>query len=552
MTVQRSMLLRLPIASVVLASTLLGGASWVAADSSLEPCRTLVDFLSSRLNVNPATTIDPVSAKTHVRRMEEQVLEWGRSEGIPNLEESIPEDKRSAALASIYETIVKKYLSTVVLPDNAPDVGVQITPGEPHVVMFAPEGKVNNRIESIAKIGYERWGHHMFPSIYRLRDGRLLSRVYVGGEGPSSPERFRYSGPHSYLNYLSRDGGQNWLHFASFHQAENMDMNFTTGFDERPLSDIAFQMADGEEIRYQRRFVDFDVNDPQVKPYSGNYFRLGDLPRDKQAILMFTRKPGEEQWTEENAFWDPDTLLLSRVVGVKEGDRTRLVRRMTPLFPFGLMQLKDGSLMIAPDASESLCRLSDLRPDGTIDSSTENYILRSTDRGRTWKYAGGAPRFTYQKFFKSVRGHIEPRFAGGDWIAIYRTTGIYWSGGGPVILRRSTDEGKTWSAPKPIRPCSGGTLNGLMLDNGIAVRAYGRPGSFLTFCADGKGENWGNDLTIDRATQGMEGENTDNNGNFVATGPDRFIYTYSRYDMPDPWGQPRLAVIAQEFVVTKK
>ncbi|MBM3803328.1 MAG: exo-alpha-sialidase [Acidimicrobiia bacterium] len=547
----RSTLYRKQVVLLALTVALLGVLPRAAADSPLDLCRTLVDFLASRPNVSPATTVDPVAATTRLRGVEEKVLQWGREKGVTGLAGVIPENRREAALKSVYETMAEKTMSTVVLPDKAPDVGVKVTPGEPHVVMFAPEGKVNDRIESISGIGYERWGHHMFPSIHRLRDGRLLARVYVGGEG-ASPGRFRSAGPHYTLDYLSEDGGQHWLHFASFHQTESMDMVFNTGFDDRPRTDIAFRLADGEEIRYQRRFMDFDLGDPQVKPYSGNYYRLGDLPRDKQEIPMLTRKPGEEKWTEGKAFWDPDTLLLSQVVGIKEGERTRLVRRMAGLVPSGLMQLKDGSLVIAPDASDSVRPVSDLRPDGTMDSSTENYILRSFDQGRTWKYTGGVPRFTYQTFFDSVRGHLEPRFSGGAWIALYRTTGIYWSGGGPVIMRRSTDEGKTWSEPMPIRPCSGGTLNGLMLENGIAVRAYGRPGAFLMFSADGKGERWGNDVTVDRPTKGMEGENTDNNGNFVPTGPDRFIYAYSRYDRPDPWGQPRLAVIAQEFVVSKK
>jgi len=554
---------RKQIVLLALTFALLGVLPRAAADSPLDLCRTLVDFLGYRPELNPPQALDPFGFAAWQRGAEERVLQWGREQGIAGLEGVIPENRRKAALTSVHETIAKKYMTTVELPDKAPDVGVKVTPGEPHVVMFAPGGKVLDRIESIAKIGYERWGHHMFPSIHRLRDGRLLARVYVGGEG-ASPGRYRSARPHYTLDYLSEDGGQHWLHFASFHQAESMDMIFNTGFDDRPRTDISFRLADGEEIRYQRRFMDFDLGDPQVKPYSrnyysrnphsGNYYRLGDLPRDQQGIPMFTRKPGEEKWTEGKAFWDPDTLLQGRVVGIdaREGEPTRMVRRMAGLVPSGMMQLKDGSLVIAPDASDAVRPVSDLRPDGTMDSSTENYILRSFDRGRTWKYTGGVPRFTYQTFFDSVRGHVEPRFPGGAWIALYRTGGIYCSGGGPVIMLRSTDEGKTWSQPMPIRPCSGGTLNGLMLENGIAVRAYGRPGAFLMFCADGKGERWGNDVTVDRPTKGQEGENTDNNGNFVATGPDRFIYIYSCYDRPDPWGQPRLAVIAQEFVVSKK
>jgi hypothetical protein len=525
---------------------LLGIGVLAGADSPLEYCGTLVDYLGSRPCQSPAGAIDPVEVGTRLHTVEERVLQWGREQGIAGLEGSPPDNRRGAALASVYALMARKYMGAVVLPENAPDVGVKVIAGEPRVVMFAPEGNVNDRAASISKIGYERWGHHMGPSIHRLRDGRLLARVYVGGEGYNAATllgRIIYAGTPEQLNYLSVDGGEHWLHFASFAGSES---------EERPYTDIASLLAEGEEIRYKRRTMELEVDDPRVKPYSGNYFRLGDLPREMQWMPIFSRRPGEERWKEDKAFWDPDTLLLSKVVPIKEGAGTRLVRRLSGFAPSGIVQRNDGSFMVSPDAGDQVRPMSELRADGTFDSGAENHIVRSFDRGRTWKYTAAAPRFTYQTFFHSQRAHVEPRFQGGAWIALYRTTGIYWTGGGPVVMRRSTDEGKTWSEPTPIRPCSGGTLTGLMLVNGIAVRTYGRPGAFLTFCADGKGERWGNDVILIRPTKGQEGENTCNNGSFVATGPDRFVHIYSRYDMPDPWGQPRLAILAQEFVVSKK
>jgi hypothetical protein len=93
---------------------------------------------------------------------------------------------------------------------------------------------------------------------------------------------------------------------------------------------------------------------------------------------------------------------------------------------------------------------------------------------------------------------------------------------------------------------------GIVLKNGVAVLSYQRPGVFLTFCGDGLGERWGNDVTLVKAWRHQRNENSCCNGSFVVTGPDRFIYAYSKWDVPDPWGQPRQAVIAQEFVVSKK
>jgi hypothetical protein len=180
-------------------------------------------------------------------------------------------------------------------------------------------------------------------------------------------------------------------------------------------------------------------------------------------------------------------------------------------------------------------------------------ILRSLDGGRTWKHSADVPRvswFPFRPEISSHRAHLL-EFPNGTWVAAYRHNGLYWSGGGPLIITKSTDEGKTWSKPKAIRMPGVNPLS-LMLKNGIGVFAYQRPGVFLTFCGDGKGDLWGNDVTLVRAWRNQRDENSDCNGCLLATGPDRFMFAYSKWDVPDPWGQPRCAVIVQEFVVTMK
>ena len=105
----------------------------------------------------------------------------------------------------------------------------------------------------------------------------------------------------------------------------------------------------------------------------------------------------------------------------------------------------------------------------------------------------------------TVRAHLLA-FPNGNWVAAYRHHGIYWSGGGPLIISASADEGKTWSKPRAIRMPGVNPL-GLMLANGIGVFSYQRPGVFLTFCGDGKGELWGNDITLVKAWRHERNEN---------------------------------------------
>lgn len=415
--------------------------------------------------------------------------------------------------------------------------------------MYGPEGDVMNRENNLAAYGFDRWGHYMFPSIHRLREGHLLVRVYVGGDGDG-----RYTKAHEYLNYLSNPSGKEWQHLATLDQGAG-----------RPISDIATLLSNGEEIRFQSREVSVDAG--VIKAHAGNYYRLGDLPLKARSIPLFTRKSKQEFWTETSAQWDPQTLLLGTAEEVTEGGRTRPVIRFNlsgpPPITHGflrsdpwaaglLVERADGSILVTLDADPRLRPMSDLGADGSFVPQPENYVWKSMDRGRTWTFAASIPASVYGTFFQTRRAHLEPRFSNGDWLAFYRTGGMYCSGGGPLLMRRSSDEGKNWSEAKPIRPCSAGIVTGLMLANGVAVRAYGRPRVFLMFSADGRGENWGNDITLVKPWKNSFEEKSCCNPNFVATGPDRFVFVYSRFDTLDPWGKPRQAVIAQEFVVAKK
>ncbi|MBM3802019.1 MAG: hypothetical protein FJW26_06850 [Acidimicrobiia bacterium] len=506
---------------------------------------------------------DYLNYRPHVTNpsAEEKVLQWGKEQGVPGLEEPTLAARRNAALTAVHEAIAKRYLMGMSLPGKAPDIGVKVRAGKPHVVMFGPEGNVEDQEGNAARIGFERFGHYMWPSASRLRDGQLLVRVYVGGEDP------RYTRPPEWLNYLSGDGGRNWRHFACYDVVQRQ----ASKTNERPVAERTFRLADGEEIRFGEKTIEFP--DSKIQPYvkatgiryssggqnrrSGNYYRLGDIPRELQGIPLLTRKPGEKKWRQEVSYWDPETLLLGTVAEVRDGEKTSKVVRLVPLgYPWAgdggpVVQLREGSLLVTEDAQSEIRPMSDLRSDGTFTADSLNYVWRSSDRGRNWKIAAVIPAFSSGPWFVNWRAHLEPRFADGSWVVLYRTRGIY-SGAGPMFIRRSTDQGKTWSVAKALRPASSGTMPGLMLANGIAVRAYGRPGAFLMFCGDGKGELWGNDVAVVKPWKTQNDANSCNNPSLAVTGSDRFVFVYSKFDVPDPWGEPRLAIIAQEFIVSRK
>jgi hypothetical protein len=484
-------------------------------------CQSIEDVLDT--GAHAMVHDDPTS--------ESLVIKWGREQGLPGLEGNIPLSRRRAALELVYREIRRRYLPEATLAEDAPDAGVNVIVGEPRVVMWAPEGKTADiagekyRLRhlggSLAAEG--RWGQYMFPQISRIRGGMLVLQVYVGGDSP---------GGRNYLYYVSDDQGQSWRHFTVYNNTE-----------ERPASEIAMRLSDGEELRgpLDRDYQSIDVSGLNLPSYGGMY-RLGDLPKEQQGIPIYTRKPGQTEWTRELAYWDPDMLVEEKLPSPIQTSEAHAVH------------LRDGSIVTAVWRQAVM---SDIRPDGTLNKEGENHqIWRSYDRGRTWKVAGTIPRLRWWTDYPhppadaTVRAHLLA-FPNGKWVAAYRTQGLHYSSGGPLVISSTDDEGKTWSKPRAIRVPGCNPL-GLVLDNGIAVLSYQRPGVFLTFCGDGEGELWGNDVTLVKAWRHQRNENSCCNGSFVVTGPDRFVYAYTKWDVPDPWGQPRQAVIAQEFVVSKK
>jgi hypothetical protein len=78
--------------------------------------------------------------------------------------------------------------------------------------------------------------------------------------------------------------------------------------------------------------------------------------------------------------------------------------------------------------------------------TTRQYILRSDDRGETWTIAPRVrPNGWFVKQFDRMDEGTMVALAGGDVVAFFRTAeGHIWES-------RSTDDGKTWTEPKPTR-----------------------------------------------------------------------------------------------------
>ena len=486
----------------------------------------------------------------------------------------------------------------VVQPHDAPDAGVSVSVGPAKTVMIAPE-------EEFAP----SWGMFVFPSVWRLRDGRIVCTVTIGeDELPSDAD-------YHYLWYLSDDEGVHWTHAVmSDEEAETLLRERVT-------------LPSGRQIHYRQKLVSFDaINAPPFQPADVDLvplyhprdmdgtvkayavevvYRLGDLREDLRAVEIHTREADQDSWRIERAFMDDDCLLplfvervadhakyaapthgliatplrrLTTVVGddrppvvpvlahyasewatpreVRDGfGPERVARLRIPPPTLGRLscapvhnyvECPDGSLIL-PTGGD-MTKLASTVRDPARNRAIN--IFRSRDGGRHWSAYSHIPCVSSREYWLAYPFTITPNMPAGNWLAVVRTCGQS-TGNSPLVICRSYDQGLTWTPPVAIRPSSVNPVGGL-LANGVAFRMYGRPGQFVTFCADGEGKRWGNDITIapprdDPASPAGYGQRSCCNSDVCVLSPDRFLVLYSDYAWDDGHRR-RKAILAREII----
>jgi len=481
------------------------------------------------------------------------------------------------------------FIDEIVQPDEAPDAGVKVTVGPARPVMIAPEE------------GLAPWGMFVFPCVWRLRDGRLVCCISMGeDERPSDAD-------YHYLWYLSDDDGAHWTHaIVSDEEAEALLRERVTFPSGRQIHYrqklVSFDALGADPFEPTSVAADAFIGcfrDVQVM------YRLGDLAEDLRAVEMHTRENGEDAWRVERAFMDQDCLVplfvecvadhegyeppthgaiatrLRRLTTIVGDDRPpavgllahyasqwatkcevrngfgpgRLARLRIPPPTLGRLhhvlhepyvECADGSLILV--AARHTVKLASTLADP--ERSRGMNIFRSTDGGRRWSIYSQIPFATSGRYIVAWPFTVTPDMPAGNWLAALRTSGDY-TGNAPLLVSRSYDDGLTWTVPVAIRPSSVNPVGGL-LANGVAFRMYGRPGQFVTFCADGEGKRWGNDVTIlaprdDPSSPAGYGERSCCNSDVCALGPDRFLVLYSDYAWDDGRKRTRKAILAREI-----
>jgi hypothetical protein len=125
-------------------------------------------------------------------------------------------------------------------------------------------------------------------------------------------------------------------------------------------------------------------------------------------------------------------------------------------------------------------------------------VMVSSDRGRTWRdpvtvaAPGSAPSFegfTESDLLRTRTGEILMFMRSGD----SRDPRCPST---PLYVSRSTDEGRTWSAPAVVNATHGTNPTAVLLDNGIIAVTYGGSGGEQVAFSDDDGHTWKGPVTV--------------------------------------------------------
>jgi hypothetical protein len=302
---------------------------------------------------------------------------------------------------------------------------------------------------TIDKVQYgERW----FPRLYRHTDQSLLLYIEYGHDRHFSPD----------FRLRSTDGGKTW----------------GGACDNTPRTGWCHSFADGELYELDV----YGVDDPKHDGYAG-YFAAWSRPGNKKSVrkeiirvhapsgkkmpltaLSRTGYPTFHWWPLWNTLHGTDQL---------KGDEIHL---SGPTF-FSGMEL-DGKL-IATAAGD--------HRDPTVKGNVL-WLFESTDRGRTWEERAEIARDPSAP--EGVNESTIVRLRDGRLYVIART-------GDRIIHTWSSDQGKTWTPPQPIRLIDEPDHTVRIcwpvcrqLADGTLVLVYGRPGKNVVFDPTGTGTQW--------------------------------------------------------------
>jgi hypothetical protein len=256
------------------------------------------------------------------------------------------------------------------------------------------------------------------------------------------------------------------------------------------------------------------------------WLKKADEPGVYQAVAYYSNDDGNTHRAE--------TVPLLDVPELAEAESETWGHHVQSYVDHAIVALSDGSL------------LASVRGRFSSDRKTRTFVVRSTDRGKTWRYRSTVAFDLTESDRYRIQGFSEPDLLvlpSGELLCFMRTGGTYDGRFTPLYLSRSIDDGRTWSVADPIAD-RGVMPKGCAMSNGVLAVIYGRPGDWLAFSLD-EGHSWMGHFCLHQGPQPWDCGSYDW---VLEVAPDTLLAAYGQTDPNDPWK----SAILGTFITVKR
>jgi hypothetical protein len=377
-------------------------------------------------------------------------------------------------------------------------------------------------VVALSAPGETRWGFHQFPAISRLPDGRLLVTY---NDRADRDDAYGTPGP----AFVSVDDGETWM---SWQPPDDLLAVSHTVIS--PVYDGEFLCAPiAPSLGIAAEQIELPALAGTMNVYGEVlFYRASDCAPDVRQYLgrlPATRwSPTTGCWQRETLSWDTTRALV----------RTRKNDYVIPRPFLDNALLKFDGKLYYPDF-----HLQHQLADGSVPKNYVCWCMISADNGRTWQRHG---RIAYDASGEVMMG--EPCLlptAAGRLACVIRCSDHTQR---PMLICFSDDAGRSWSATEPLAEF-GVMPQAVLLENGIAALAYGRPGVHLRFAADGSARNWTAPLTLVGAQSVQPTADSCGYTRLLQVAPDAFLIAYSDFRYSTPAGDDCKAILVRRVQV---
>ncbi len=372
------------------------------------------------------------------------------------------------------------------------------------------------------RVGQKQWGYYQFPHLSRLPDNSVL---LCFSHNADAVETYGTECP----AFLSRDDGKTWSPWKP-------KAPFSTTKPHNCVSEV----FEGEFLYVPPR-PNLDLRPTGLKlpkPASTSLhnakFRIEECPPEIQEhmshLWALRWTPATKAWNIESVGYDMrQGLVWTRKKATHDIPRTWFEHHL----------VKVGKELFYAEY-----RTQYRQPDGSVPKESASYCMVSSDNGKTFERRGTIALDTTGKNMMAEPA-LAPTTDGRLVCAIRQEPHPR-----ALMLTYSDDGGRTWSKPVKNHPF-GVFPNLLLLENGILVLSFGRPGVLLKFSMDGKGRTWTSPNYLIKGTTGRPTDHTCSYTGLLAAGKNEFLIAYSDFNHRNKAGKQCKGILVRRVRIDR-